>query len=78
MEQPHNVLDEARRQALAVRALYETLEDRINGRTWSLHDGEVALRIAFEREVVGGAGSVRKVRTSSVIMRSIHTTTHAA
>ena len=31
-------LGNARDQALAVRALYEVLEERFNGKTWSLHE----------------------------------------
>lgn len=34
-------------EALSVRALYETLETRFNGRTWSLHE----LMIGFSNDV---------------------------
>jgi effector-binding domain-containing protein len=37
----------AREQALAVRSLYETLEQRFNGKTWSLHE----LMIGFSHDV---------------------------
>ncbi|NQX37120.1 hypothetical protein [Herbiconiux sp. VKM Ac-2851] len=37
----------ARDQALAVRALYEVLEERFNGKTWSLHE----LMIGFSNDV---------------------------
>lgn len=37
----------AREQALAVRSLYEVLEERFNGRTWSLHE----LMIGFSHDV---------------------------
>ncbi|RPF27317.1 MULTISPECIES: hypothetical protein [Georgenia] len=37
----------AREQALAVRALYENLEERLNGKTWSLHE----LQIGFANDV---------------------------
>jgi NTP pyrophosphatase (non-canonical NTP hydrolase) len=40
-------LGEARDQALAVRALYEVLEERFNGKTWSLHE----LMIGFSNDV---------------------------
>ena len=40
-------LDAAREQALAVRALYETLEDRFNGKTWSNQQ----LMIGFSNDV---------------------------
>jgi NTP pyrophosphatase (non-canonical NTP hydrolase) len=40
-------LDEARTQALAVRALYEVLEERFNGTTWSLHE----ILIGFSNDV---------------------------
>jgi hypothetical protein len=40
-------LGDARDQALAVRALYEVLEDRFNGKTWSLHE----LMIGFSNDV---------------------------
>lgn len=44
---PSPGLAEARRQALAVRALYETLEERFNGTTWSLHE----LHLGFANDV---------------------------
>lgn len=40
-------LTSARDVALNVRALYETLEQRFNGRTWSLHE----LMIGFSNDV---------------------------
>jgi NTP pyrophosphatase (non-canonical NTP hydrolase) len=40
-------LDDARERALAVRALYETLEERFNGRTWTLHE----LMLGFSNDV---------------------------
>jgi hypothetical protein len=40
-------LSAAREQALAVRALYEVLEERFNGKTWSLHE----LMIGFSNDV---------------------------
>ena len=40
-------LGEAREQALAVRAMYEVLEERFNGKTWSLHE----LMIGFSNDV---------------------------
>jgi hypothetical protein len=40
-------LSVARDQALAVRALYETLEERFNGRTWSLNE----MSIGFSNDV---------------------------
>jgi hypothetical protein len=40
-------LSDARSEALAVRALYEVLEERFNGKTWSLHE----LMIGFSNDV---------------------------
>jgi len=40
-------LGPARTEALAVRALYEVLEERFNGKTWSLHE----LMIGFSNDV---------------------------
>lgn len=40
-------LTAARDEALAVRALYEILEERFNGKTWSLHE----LMIGFSNDV---------------------------
>jgi hypothetical protein len=40
-------LNSARDQALAVRELYEILEERFNGKTWSLHE----LMIGFSNDV---------------------------
>ena len=40
-------LTAAREQALAVRSLYEVLEERFNGTTWSLHE----LMIGFSNDV---------------------------
>lgn len=37
----------AREQALAVRSLYEILEQRLNGKTWSLHE----LMIGYSNDV---------------------------
>lgn len=42
-----SLLHPAREQALAVRALYEILEERLNGKTWSLHE----LMIGFANDV---------------------------
>lgn len=44
---PTSDLGTARDQALAVRALYEVLEERFNGKTWSLHE----LMIGFSNDV---------------------------
>lgn len=41
------LLGTAREQALAVRSLYEVLEERFNGKTWSLHE----LMIGFSNDV---------------------------
>lgn len=35
---PESGLAAASSQALSVRALYETLEERFNGKTWSVHE----------------------------------------
>lgn len=40
-------LSTAREEALAVRSLYEVLEERFNGKTWSLHE----LMIGFSNDV---------------------------
>lgn len=40
-------LGHAREQAMAVRALYEVLEDRLNGRPWTLHE----LMLGFSNDV---------------------------
>ncbi|SNS47576.1 hypothetical protein [Rhodococcoides kyotonense] len=40
-------LDSARDRALEVRALYEVLEQRFNGKTWTLHE----LMIGFSNDV---------------------------
>ncbi|WP_221585979.1 hypothetical protein [Microbacterium sp. G2-8] len=40
-------LDAARDEALAVRRLYEILEQRFNGRTWTLHE----LMLGFSNDV---------------------------
>ena len=40
-------LSAARQQALAVRSQYEVLEERFNGKTWSLHE----LMIGFSNDV---------------------------
>jgi hypothetical protein len=40
-------LSTAREQALAVRSQYEVLEERFNGKTWSLHE----LMIGFSNDV---------------------------
>ncbi|GGR57753.1 NTP pyrophosphatase (non-canonical NTP hydrolase) [Nocardioides luteus] len=47
MPEPTASLDTAREQALAVRALYEVLEERFNGKTWSMHE----LMIGFTNDV---------------------------
>lgn len=47
MTDPTASLDTAREQALAVRSLYEILEQRFNGKTWSLHE----LMIGFSNDV---------------------------
>jgi hypothetical protein len=41
------ILSDASQRALAVRALYETIEKRVNGKTWSLHE----LMIGFSNDV---------------------------
>ena len=41
------ILSDASERALAVRALYETIEKRVNGKTWSLHE----LMIGFSNDV---------------------------
>lgn len=46
-EQTGAHLDYAREQALAVRAMYEVLEERFNGKTWSLHE----LMLGFTNDV---------------------------
>lgn len=45
MTEPAN-LGDARVQALEVRAMYEVLEQRFNGKTWSLHE----LMIGFSND----------------------------
>ncbi|MEV0111140.1 hypothetical protein AB0H42_33120 [Nocardia sp. NPDC050799] len=47
MAEPTTSLTAAREQALAVRSLYEVLEERFNGKTWSLHE----LMIGFSNDV---------------------------
>ncbi|BCY11647.1 hypothetical protein [Actinoplanes sp. L3-i22] len=47
MKEAWPILDDARKQALAVRALYETIEQRVNGKTWSMHE----LMIGFSNDV---------------------------
>ncbi|MFE7227578.1 hypothetical protein ACFU7D_22490 [Nocardioides sp. NPDC057577] len=47
MSDPTASLGTARDQALAVRSLYEVLEERFNGKTWSLHE----LMIGFSNDV---------------------------
>lgn len=47
MPEPTSPLAAAREQALAVRSLYEVLEERFNGKTWSLHE----LMIGFSNDV---------------------------
>lgn len=47
MSEPIASLSNAREQALAVRSLYEILEERFNGKTWSLHE----LMIGFSNDV---------------------------
>lgn len=42
-EQTPGVLAAARERALDVRALYEVLENRFNGNTWSLHELMIGL-----------------------------------
>ena len=46
-EEPLITLDPASQRALQVRALYEILEQRINGDVWSLHE----LMIGFSNDV---------------------------
>ncbi|HEV7949551.1 MAG TPA: hypothetical protein VGP24_07280, partial [Glaciihabitans sp.] len=41
------ILDEASEKALAVRTLYETIEQHVNGKTWSLHE----LMLGFSNDV---------------------------
>lgn len=43
----HAKLDAARKEALTVRELYEILEQRFNGRTWSTHE----LMLGFSNDV---------------------------
>jgi len=40
-------LESARNRAMEIRALYETLEERINGQVWSLHE----LMLGFSNDV---------------------------
>ncbi|WP_349828875.1 hypothetical protein [Brevibacterium litoralis] len=47
MSEPFSNLSAAREEALAVRALYEILEERFNGKTWSLHE----LQMGFANDV---------------------------
>jgi hypothetical protein len=47
MPEQTSSLSLAREQALAVRSLYEVLEERFNGTTWSLHE----LMIGFSNDV---------------------------
>jgi hypothetical protein len=47
MPEQTSSLSIAREQALAVRSLYEVLEERFNGKTWSLHE----LMIGFSNDV---------------------------
>jgi hypothetical protein len=47
MREQTSSLSVAREHALAVRSLYEVLEKRINGKTWSLHE----LMIGFSNDV---------------------------
>lgn len=47
MPELRSSLSAAREQALAVRSLYEVLEQRFNGNTWSLHE----LMIGFSNDV---------------------------
>lgn len=44
---PDRILSDARVRALEVRALYEILETRFNGKTWTLHE----LMIGFSNDV---------------------------
>jgi hypothetical protein len=47
MPEQTSSLSVAREEALAVRSLYEVLEERFNGKTWSLHE----LMIGFSNDV---------------------------
>jgi hypothetical protein len=47
MKQARPILSDASDYALAVRSLYETIEERANGKTWSLHE----LMIGFSHDV---------------------------
>ena len=47
MPEQTSPLSVAREQALAVRSLYEVLEERLNGKTWTLHE----LMIGFSNDV---------------------------
>lgn len=47
MSEPALSLAAAREQALAVRSLYEVLEERFNAKTWSLHE----LMLGFSNDV---------------------------
>lgn len=40
-------LESARKRAMEIRALYETLEQRLNGRVWTLHE----LMLGFSNDV---------------------------
>ncbi len=44
---PVRILSDASTRALEVRGLYETLETRVNGKTWTLHE----LMIGFSNDV---------------------------
>jgi NTP pyrophosphatase (non-canonical NTP hydrolase) len=44
-------LDPARDRALEIRALYETLEERFNGKVWSLH--EIMLGFTNDAATIG-------------------------
>lgn len=46
-DQTPGILTAAQERALGVRALYEVLENRFNGKTWSLHE----LMIGFSNDV---------------------------
>jgi NTP pyrophosphatase (non-canonical NTP hydrolase) len=46
-DQQPSGLDHARERAMDVRALYETLEQRMNGKVWTLHE----LMLGFSNDV---------------------------
>jgi NTP pyrophosphatase (non-canonical NTP hydrolase) len=45
--EPSTILEPARQRAMEIRALYETLEQRLNGQVWTLHE----LMLGFTNDV---------------------------